>query len=261
MKVRIETADPGARRTLEGLLALCGIADPEEPESETSGPLLCIADAPPRLSSGLYESLQDGSVRDDTDGADGEVRLVLLLPRDSALSAGEFTDGQGGPARILRTPILLEEGAEVLLEAARHPVRESVRTERDPGADREAVEFDGRIVSWRGRTAVLTHAEAAYFRLLYERRGETVSREELRAAPGRNTRNARDTDPASAGSPPNGSSSNGSPLNGASNLTDVYMGYLRRKLRPLFGDGAVLSVRGRGYVLRLPADADDCIIP
>ena len=42
------------------------------------------------------------------------------------------------------------------------------------------------------------------------------------------------------------------PEGSRSNLADVYIGYLRRKLRPLFGDGAILAVRGKGYLLKLP---------
>jgi len=36
------------------------------------------------------------------------------------------------------------------------------------------------------------------------------------------------------------------------NSCEVYLTYLRRKLRPILGDSAIISIRGKGYVLRLP---------
>ena len=36
------------------------------------------------------------------------------------------------------------------------------------------------------------------------------------------------------------------------NVCEVNMTHLRRKLIPLFGDGAIGSIRGKGYILRLP---------
>ena len=104
--------------------------------------------------------------------------------------------------------------------------------EQDPRAASVSVSPDGREVSYLGRTALLTAREAAYFRILYERRGEAVSREELLSSA---------LEGAGAG-------------RNRSNLADVYMGYLRKKLKPVFGEGALLSVRGRGYLLNLPGD-------
>ncbi|MBQ4605089.1 MAG: winged helix-turn-helix transcriptional regulator, partial [Clostridia bacterium] len=36
------------------------------------------------------------------------------------------------------------------------------------------------------------------------------------------------------------------------NVCEVNMTHLRRKLTPLLGDGAIGSIRGKGYILRLP---------
>ncbi len=81
-----------------------------------------------------------------------------------------------------------------------------------------------------GREVRLTPREFELFALLYEARGAVVTRDEIHAALfGRRERKK------------------------SSNPADVYAQYLRRKLKPLFGDGVILSARGKGYYLRLPA--------
>jgi len=97
----------------------------------------------------------------------------------------------------------------------------------------ERVEYDrsGRTVSFRGRTVKLTAREDELFRLMYEHRGKVVSRERIAAAVwGSGT---------------------------STNVTDVYMSYLRRKLVNVLGDGVLSSVRGEGYILKMPAGGDE----
>lgn len=215
MTVRTEIADPGTRETVGELLSLCGITP------GASGPegMLRIADYGPDMAAGPGEC------------------AVFLVPRElsgEVLSAG----GSGGRALFLPVPILLEEGIRVLTEAVRSMEAELFRSpavfsmeEREaedradthPVITHPAVSFDGETVSRGEKSVRLTPREAACFRILYRRRGETVSREELSG-----------------------------PAGSRSNLADVYVGYLRKKLRPLFGDGVILSVRGKGYSLRLP---------
>ena len=43
---------------------------------------------------------------------------------------------------------------------------------------------------------------------------------------------------------------------GASNVVDVYVGYLRRKLEKPFGSSVIRSVRGIGYTIDVPADSE-----
>ena len=247
MKILLETADPGTGMTLEALLAFCGIgSDPDKAPNA----VLRIADLPtPSQSDGVRQDVmrQDVIRQDVIRPGEGEC-AVLLIPRERFPDAAVNAD-RGGRVFFLPVPILLEEGIRVLGEAVRALDDEAVRSRSDARADENAdgipsdrspdlprnepgtadpmdavfVSPDGEAVSWRGTTVRLTPREAGYFRILYRRRGVCVSREELSAGEG-----AR------------------------SNLTDVYIGYLRRKLRPLFGDGAILSVRGKGYVLRLP---------
>jgi len=45
-------------------------------------------------------------------------------------------------------------------------------------------------------------------------------------------------------------------LESRGNVVDVYVGYLRKKLEPIFGKGVILSVRGKGYQFA----PGDCIL-
>ena len=80
-------------------------------------------------------------------------------------------------------------------------------------------------VSYRGKSVVLTSLEFHLFSLLYES-GEPVSREKIRGALW--------------------------PTSKDSNICDVYVCYLRKKLETLLGKGFIVSLRGKGYTLRLP---------
>lgn len=93
--------------------------------------------------------------------------------------------------------------------------------------DDGGVLYENRTVSFRGRTVKLTAREDELFRLMYEHRGKVVSRERI------------------------ASSVWGSGT--STNVTDVYMSYLRRKLVTVLGDGVLSSVRGEGYILKMPA--------
>lgn len=81
----------------------------------------------------------------------------------------------------------------------------------------------GETVMLGGKTAQLTSLEFRLFMLLYSRIGEPVSRDVIREELWPESENT--------------------------NICDVYICYLRRKLEPLAGAGALVSVRGRGYVL------------
>ncbi len=113
-----------------------------------------------------------------------------------------------------------------------------IRGEAEPSVlavpeEDERVEYErsGRTVSFRGRTVKLTAREDELFRLMYEHRGKVVSRERITASVwGSGT---------------------------STNVTDVYMSYLRRKLVSVLGDGVLSSVRGEGYILKMPVGGDE----
>lgn len=85
---------------------------------------------------------------------------------------------------------------------------------------------DMRNVSCGGRTASLTERECELLALLLERQGRTVSREQVLTAAWQTAGEASD------------------------NLVDVYVGYLRRKLRAIRAPWEIRTVRGAGFVLR-----------
>ncbi len=87
-----------------------------------------------------------------------------------------------------------------------------------------------RVVLYRGEEVSLTPREGRLFEILFEHRGETISRDVLREQ----VFEIYD-------------------LSGVknSNVVDVYVNYLRKRLAPVFGDVAIATVRGKGYALRI----------
>lgn len=107
----------------------------------------------------------------------------------------------------------------------------AVSVPTDSSAEKEdeptAIIEDGCTLTL-GNTAVhLTEREMELYVCLRESCGKAVSREDLRERVWGN----------SAGD--------------GTNVVDVYISYLRRKLIPLLGEGAIISVRGQGYMLNL----------
>ncbi len=94
-------------------------------------------------------------------------------------------------------------------------------------ADPKKVSIDEErlYVSYEGKNAVLTKLEFQLFLMLKNAKGP-LSREDIRKALWQNTEKT--------------------------NISDVYVCYLRKKLSVLFGDGFLTSVRGKGYIMRLP---------
>lgn len=100
-------------------------------------------------------------------------------------------------------------------------------TELTEGAVRDSgygylIDEAGLCVTLGQNSARLTAREMELFSYLCERCGECVTRDEICS----------------------------SLWQGAdSNVCDVYISYLRKKLEPLCGHGAIVNVRGRGYML------------
>lgn len=100
--------------------------------------------------------------------------------------------------------------------------------------EEEHVTYANRVISHGNRTVRLTAREDELFRLMYEHRGRVVSRERIATSIW-----GSDT---------------------STNVTDVYMSYLRRKLSSVFGNGILSSVRGEGYILNMPSDENGIIM-
>ncbi len=75
-----------------------------------------------------------------------------------------------------------------------------------------------------GTSVSLSPKEAELFELLLTSRGTPVSREKMRSLIWSST--------------------------DGTNAPDVYVSYLRRKLSAVMGDGAIVNVRGKGYMLK-----------
>jgi two-component system OmpR family response regulator len=84
-----------------------------------------------------------------------------------------------------------------------------------------------RVVSWYGRSVVLTPREFELLEFLMRRPGEVVSRTRMLELVW------------------------GEDYAGSHNVVDVYMGYLRRKLEGDFAPRVIRTVRGEGFVLEL----------
>lgn len=125
--------------------------------------------------------------------------------------------------RALERPFLLDE----LIRNVSELLKPGERAAEIRGGARESAVIlrrDGMTAEYDGVTVRLTEREFRLLEVLAEKSGATVSREVI-------LRDAWD-----------GMESRG-------NVVDVYVGYLRRKLEPILGRGAILAVRGAGYVL------------
>lgn len=164
---------------------------------------------------------------------DGKILVTDTLPskysdisRVILITDERVSDDFPVPLTVLRTPICFDE----VIEAA--SVRETEISEaRVPDmtetAGSDEIEVRDGTVAYRGNIIKLTEHEFRLFEYLRRRNGKVVSRSELRDALW-------------------------SDAEEGTNVTDVYISYLRRKLRPVFGEGVLLTVRGQGYVLALP---------
>lgn len=84
--------------------------------------------------------------------------------------------------------------------------------------------IQGDRLMYKGKSVEFTEREAMLYRYLYERADTPVSRDELRAAVWE------------------GEASE------SANVTDVYINYIRKKLRDAFGIDVIRSIRGVGYM-------------
>ncbi len=92
-----------------------------------------------------------------------------------------------------------------------------------PGSPALTLISDGWLVQLGTDTVRLTETEFGLLELLYSRRGQIVSKEDLRSALW--------------------------PEGATGNVCEVHMTHLRKKLSALVGEGVLVSVRGKGYIL------------
>lgn len=145
---------------------------------------------------------------------------VILVSRNKAANLKSVSDGVS-QIRFLSYPFLLKDFLSILRMSQAH------ESNKMPESENEVI-FDSEngVVLYKGREVRLTDREAILFDYLFKRRGVCVSRGELNCAVWDRSRPE-------------------------SNVAEVYISYLRRKLTPLFGSGAITSVRGNGYILNI----------
>lgn len=156
--------------------------------------------------------------------SDGYTAVIVLYSDDRYTYSAEhreLTKRYGEKYRAVQRPIDIAAFCEVVRRMNSGAVFPGIPSDED-----ERVIYEGRTVTYRGRSASLTAREDELFRVLYEHCGSVVSRERITVAVW------------------------GSEV--ATNVADVYMSYLRRKLTSVFGKGVLSSVRGEGYILKLP---------
>ena len=218
MRAAVNIADEVLRESVRGLLTLSGF-------EESAGDGLLT----------LTESASAGDFIPENE----EDYLLVFYRADAYLRSPEhrrLTELMGERYSAVRLPYSLAEMLALLTHlGAQSPLGGTIRLgtpapqppESASGKESPVISQSDRTVSYRGKSVTLTPREFDLFEILRAADGEPVSRDALLSAVW--GREKADT-----------------------NLTDVYIQYLRRKLDPLFGSGVILSVRGKGYVLRLP---------
>ena len=126
--------------------------------------------------------------------------------------------------RAMPTPLDYSEFCKAAMSLARE-----TQSDNQPVKANEPPSLieDGCTLTLGKKSVRLTEREMALFACLRENSGKAVSRDMLRERVWEN----------GAGE--------------GTNVVDVYVSYLRRKLTPLLGEGAIISVRGQGYMLNL----------
>ncbi len=138
-----------------------------------------------------------------------------------AIVIGESKKKERSGIVTLERPVDLK-----LLKLAALSVTEDNSAQADSSPTEYKINRAEKRVSLGDRSVRLTAQEFHLFMLLYSRIGETFTREEIKNALWKTSDD--------------------------SNICDVYICYLRRKLEEIYGAGALLSVRGKGYILARP---------
>ncbi len=167
----------------------------------------------------IYAVFSDGFV-----ACDNKPQLVIA-------EADELVSEKNCPVIILGSPASKKKGREYLNrpvdlgELQRLGLALVAENEIEADPQKVCINSEKLSVSYGGEAVCLTKLEFQLFLMLKDAAGP-LSREDIRGALWENTEKT--------------------------NISDVYVCYLRKKLSRLFGDGFIVSLRGKGYVMRLP---------
>ena len=143
----------------------------------------------------------------------------------------DFSGEENCPIIIIGAPAAKKKNRENLsrpvdLKELRRLAFELTKEKETAEGQKSVTVNDKKLsVSYGNQTANLTKLEFQLF-LMLKNANAPLSREDIRKELWQNT--------------------------DKTNISDVYVCYLRKKLSPLFGDGFLTSVRGKGYIMRLP---------
>lgn len=187
-------------------------------------------------------------------GSLSEKRLARLIELELAERGAEVTSDLGENVRqaVFVVGVFDEDAAEIVKNAAQgaekvvcyryieaetdgvfmieRPIdagklADGITRFRKKEKDARGLEIEGDIVTFRGEKIDLSKKELELLKLLYSKRGETVSRDEARSSV--------------------------FPAETDSNVIDVYISYLRKKLDLRFDTRMIVTVRNKGYMLQI----------
>lgn len=159
----------------------------------------------------------------DTDELSSESQYIIVIYTDKTYEAcpihKEYARLYGDRYSAVQRPFAFSAFEEILTSFSSAKPHKSAKPS-------EKVKYDSaaRKITRGGCSAILSAKEAELFEYLSRHKGRPVSREELRQSIWPDTE--------------------------ASNAPDVYVTYLRQKLKGVLGDGVIVNVRGKGYILK-----------
>lgn len=169
----------------------------------------------------------------------GEIRVFTVSSevleesrsRFAQIEYGFSETGTGRSGYYFKRPFAVEDYVNAVIEIASEMLNNgepSHVAEEEKSENTVGLYLDGESNTffYNGEALQLTSLEHSLLKFLYENRGSAVTREEILAAVWN-----RDEAPKT-------------------NLTDVYIRYLRKKLDDRFDVRMIISVRGQGYMLK-----------
>lgn len=171
-----------------------------------------------RIPEGIYLS-----VCSDSTPANPVSDFVIVITSNTDYESSsrheEYSALYKGNYRVLPRPFSFSAFEEIVCSFA---------SGKDIPSSSDAIKLNydtkSRKISHGKGEVILTPKEAELFEYFLENKGRPISREELRSRLWCET--------------------------GNTNAPDVYVSYLRQKLKHLIGDGVLVNVRGEGYLLK-----------
>lgn len=180
-------------------------------------------DAMPREKEKAELFLVDAAVllRDKIPPPEGDAILIGYPEELSAISARELTRYY-----VVVRPFCISDFLNALFIRDEETSGVHLRPQKiEHPADSLALDEDSRTAYYKGEKIELTQREFALLSLLMQKKGEPVSRAEILSAVFEDSGEA-------------------------TNVVDVYVNYLRRKIDSRFGVRLISTVRGHGYTIR-----------